>query len=240
MAAIIVPSSILSNTKGLYVRTREILIQYFDIVAVAELGSGTFGKTGTNTVTLFLRRKADNPAPADHFRNRVDAWFKGHTANNAVFADEHIIRNYCQHLDIEFAQYQTLLNGKPSADLLAYDLYADYQREFESLTTIKNQRKSKLFKALDATGQQTVIDSLLLTFLREVEKDKLYHYALAQTNPQPVVIIKSPSDNKEQKQFLGYEWSSAKGNEGIKYLAGARPKPNAAPPRPHRSGRGRR
>jgi restriction endonuclease S subunit len=31
--------------------------------------------------------------------------------------------------------------------------------------------------------------------------------------------VKSPADNKEQKQFLGYEWSNAKGNEGLKYLS---------------------
>lgn len=232
VAAIIVPSSILSNTKTLYVRTREILIQYFDIVAIAELGSGTFGKTGTNTVTLFLRRKEENPAPADHYRNRVDTWFKGRTDNNSLFADEDTIRSYCEHLDIEFDQYQTLLNGKPSDELLAYDLYVDYKRDFENLTDTKNLRKSSQFKALGPNEQQTVVDGRFLTYLRQIEKDKLYYYALAQTYQRPVVIIKSPSDgedgekkSKRIKQFLGYEWSGTKGNEGIKYLSSTRPKP---------------
>ena len=66
MAAIILPSSILSNGGSAYIRAREILIQYFDIVAIAEFGSGTFGKTGTNTVTLFLRRKKFAPDTAAH------------------------------------------------------------------------------------------------------------------------------------------------------------------------------
>ena len=39
VAAIILPASILSNGGGAYIRTREILIQYFDIVAIAEFGS---------------------------------------------------------------------------------------------------------------------------------------------------------------------------------------------------------
>ncbi len=43
-------------------------------------------------------------------------------------------------------------------------------------------------------------------------------YVLACENKQKVLIVKCPADNKEQKQFLGYEWSSAKGNEGIKYI----------------------
>ena len=54
--------------------------------------------------------------------------------------------------------------------------------------------------------------------MQEIEKDKLYFYVLACENKQKVLIVKCPADNKEQKQFLGYEWSSAKGNEGIKYI----------------------
>lgn len=33
-----------------------------------------------------------------------------------------------------------------------------------------------------------------------------------------MLIVKSPSDNKEQKKFLGYEWSNRKGDEGLKEL----------------------
>ena len=35
---------------------------------------------------------------------------------------------------------------------------------------------------------------------------------------QQTLISKSPTDNKEQRKFLGYEWSNRKGSEGIKYL----------------------
>lgn len=77
VAAIILPSSILSNGGAVYTKAREIILQYFDIVAIAEFGSGTFGKTGTNTVTLFLRRKAENPSISEHYKNRVSAWFNG-------------------------------------------------------------------------------------------------------------------------------------------------------------------
>ena len=229
IAAIIAPSSILSSVTTLYVRTREILLQFFDIVGITELGAGTFGKTkSTKTVTLFLRRKAEDPAPADHYRNRIDAWFKGEAATNNVFADEFIIKSYCHHLDIAWEHYQTLLNGQPSDELLTYDLYEDYKRAFEKIPEISKLRTGGQFKKLGPDEQKQVIDIRFLSYLRSIEKDKLYHFALAQTNPQPVVIIKSPSDNKEQKAFLGYEWSSAKNNEGIKYLAGQRSKAKAA------------
>lgn len=55
-AAIILPSSIL-NKDGIYEKTREIILSNFDIVAINELPSGTFGATGTNTIILFLNKK---------------------------------------------------------------------------------------------------------------------------------------------------------------------------------------
>ena len=88
LAAIILPSSILSNGGSTYTRAREILLQYFDIVAIAEFGSGTFGKTGTNTVTLFLRRKPSRPDTAEHYRERMAEWFNGCAAskrNQAIY-----------------------------------------------------------------------------------------------------------------------------------------------------------
>lgn len=57
LASIILPSSILTNTGNLHTKTREIIFQNFDVVAIAEFGSFTFMATNTSTVTLFLRRK---------------------------------------------------------------------------------------------------------------------------------------------------------------------------------------
>ncbi|MDR3274521.1 MAG: hypothetical protein LBS81_00715 [Endomicrobium sp.] len=34
-----------------------------------EFGSGTFSKTDTNTITLFLRRKDNNPDIAEYYKN---------------------------------------------------------------------------------------------------------------------------------------------------------------------------
>ena len=45
-----------------------------------------------------------------------------------------------------------------------------------------------------------------------IEKD-LYYFALVRE--QRTLIITAPSDNKEQKLFLGYDWSNRKGAEGI-------------------------
>jgi type I restriction-modification system DNA methylase subunit len=226
VAAIIVPSSILTKGKSkstskstnIYVATREILLKYFDIIAISAFGKGTFGKTGTNTVTLFLRRKKENPAPADHYKNRIEAWFRGDRTKDGIFEDEHFIKSYCDHLELLFKDYQTLLDGMPNQKLLNSEIFKDYSKEFNNWSEIKNRKKQPSFKALSKEIQQIELDKRFLSYLQDCEKSKLYYYVLANLNPQDVLIIKSPSKTNEIKEFLGYEWSSAKGNEGIKYI----------------------
>lgn len=218
VAGIILPSSILSNDATIYTNTREILLKYFQIVAITEFGSQTFGKTGTNTVTLFLRRKEENPAPADHWKYRVDAWFTDNEAD-AIYNDSNYINNYCQHIEIDATQYKTLLNGNPSNELLATEIFTDYKKAFDNLTEIKNLKKpNSAFSKKTKAEQETELRKRFVEFLQSIEKDKLYFYVLAAENKQKVLVVKCPTDNKEQKRFLGYEWSSAKGNEGIKYI----------------------
>lgn len=218
VAGIILPSSILNNDSSLYTATREIILKYFQIVAIAEFGSQTFSKTGTNTVTIFLRRREESPSPAEHFKNRVNDWFSGNQAGK-IYADNHIINSYCNHISIDAKQYKTLLDGKPSDELLKTEIFVDYKKAFENLSEIKNLRKSSgAFNKKSEAEQKEEIAKRFTEYLQEIEKDKLYFYALAFENKQKVLVVKSPSDNKEQKKFLGYEWSSAKGNEGIKYL----------------------
>ncbi|EAI0549381.1 restriction endonuclease subunit S, partial [Campylobacter coli] len=59
-------------------------------------------------------------------------------------------------------------------------------------------------------------DKAFLAYAQAIEKDKLLYFCLSLN--QEVLIIKSPSDIKEQKKFLGYEWSNRKGDEGLKEL----------------------
>ncbi len=224
VAGIILPSSILSNDATVYTSTREIIIKYFQIVAITEFGSQTFGKTGTNTVTLFLRRKEEDPAPADHWQNRVEAWFADKSSNviynkdNYVYEDEYLINNYCGHVEINHTDYKTLLVGEPNNDLLQTEMFLDYKKAFDNLTEIKNLSKQKTFKSKPQTDQETELKKRFTEYLQTIEKDKLYYFVLATENGGKVLVVKCPTDNKEQKTFLGYEWSSAKGNEGIKYI----------------------
>ncbi|MCO8090076.1 restriction endonuclease subunit S [Acinetobacter pseudolwoffii] len=228
---VIVPSSILTNSnEAVYIGTREILLQYFDFLSIVELGNQTFGKTGTNTVVLFLRRKAQRPEQAVQFRNRVNNffadWENEKASNGGAYQDIKVVEKYCQHTQIDFALYETLLKGELNADLLAIEIFKDYQANFNKQAEIVNLKKQRQFKAKTETEQQAELDKRLLNYLVSIERDKLYYFMLTQYNAmvdnkaRALMVVKSPSDNKEQKKFLGYEWSSAKGNEGLSYLGG--------------------
>lgn len=227
VAAIIVPSSILtkgnakagSKSVNTYVATREILIKYFDIIAIAEFGSGTFGKTGTNTVTLFLRRKKIAPNPSDHYEDRINNWFNDSDIQQETYKDKDLLKKYCSHLEFDYKEYKTLLQGIPSNKLLEHQVFKDYKTEFDKLSEIKNLKKQKTFKEKTKIDQNKELNERFLLFIKEIEKEKVYFFILAYTNSQKVIIVKSPTKSAEIKDFLGYEWSSAKGNEGIKYLA---------------------
>lgn len=229
VVGVIVPSSILSNSDGTHIATREVILKYFDIIAMVELGSGTFGKTGTNTVVLFLRRKDKKPEPAEHYKNRVDDFFEGikpSDTSTAEYQDLYLIQKYCELNELPFEEYKKLFGITPETisnidELLKTELFSEYKKAFENSTEIKNLKKKKAFK--DKTPQEKALElnKRLITYLYAVEKDKLYYFILVYENPQKVLIVKSPSNNKEQKKFLGYEWSGAKGQEGIKYFGGS-------------------
>lgn len=233
---IIVPSSVLSNSDTTHIGTREIILKFFDIVSIVELGSGTFGKTGTNTVVLFLRRKEQKPEPAEHYKNRVDDYFEIQLADVlagkkqddelAEYQDLGLIRKYCEQTELPFDEYIKLFGITSETyerleELLKTDIFKEYRNDFDNSTDIKNLQKKKFFKDKTKEQKEEELNKRFIKYLFEIEKNKLYYFMLAYENKQKVLIVKSPNDNKEQKQFLGYEWSGAKGSEGIQYKGGS-------------------
>lgn len=172
---VIVPISILSNTDGMHVATREILLKYFDFVAITELGGTTFGKTGTQTVVLFLRRKAQRPEPAEHFYNRVqdifENWADEAKTGGGEYGDADVVRDYCTHIGVDFDAFQSLLMGAPSDALMQTDIFKDYRQEFDNSTEAKrirnNQRKTTAEK-------QAELEARFIAWSSAIEQDKLY------------------------------------------------------------------
>ena len=222
VVGVIVPSSILSNADAVHICTREILLQFFDLVSIAQLGSGTFGKTGTNTVVLFLKRKEPRPEPADQYRNRVKNFFDG-DEEKVQYQDHDLIEAYCNHIEIPYEEYIKLFNQTsldPLAELLEHDIFKDYEKDFNPDKELAKIGKSKEFRDKTDAEQLAELGRQFINYLHDIEKDKLHYFMLAHTQDNKVLIVKAPSDKKEQKAFLGYEWSKRKGNEGIQYSGG--------------------
>ena len=233
VAGIILPVSVL-NKDGIYAHAREIILQKFDIVAIAEFGSGTFGKTGTNTISLFLRRKETNTPDAEHLSARVASWFGGHHETDEIYDDAELLDAYCEHLEYSKDDYRTFFSGVLTESFMNHDTIQAYRTAFfgngrntmkgicdeakEIRSRFVSRQRTQAYRKQAEALQKKEADSAFLQFVTAIEREKVYYYLLCATVTNPVVIVKSPSTNTEMKRFLGYEWSDSKGNEGIKYL----------------------
>lgn len=139
VAAIILPTSVLSNG-NIYIACREILLKYFEIVSIVELGSGTFGKTGTSTATLFLKRRNTNPDISEHYLNRVNSWFNGDSTKDIVFDDTDYVLEYCEHCGIDFKEYTNWLKD---SDHPTADIFAEYENRAQDNAKYKAIKRKK-------------------------------------------------------------------------------------------------
>ncbi|EAH6878929.1 restriction endonuclease [Campylobacter jejuni] len=215
-AAIILPSSIL-NKDSIYKNTREILFQNFDFIAIVELGNQTFGATGTNTIILFLRKK-ETFKQENHLISQDYSLIKERIETENLKDNENFYQNYlsayCDFRKFDKELYSNFLNGNLDSKLAELEAFKDYCNAFRQTSDYKKLKESKIYK--ESKDKQDLEDKAFLAYAQAIEKDKLLYFSLSLN--QEVLIIKSPSDIKEQKKFLGYEWSNRKGDEGLKEL----------------------
>lgn len=187
VAGVILPSSILSNG-GIYTKAREVILQYFDIIAIAELGSNTFMATGTNTVVAFLRRR--NNYDSINLRKSIEAFFTS-LSEVTLNGVENPVKKYVSYVweGISLNDYITLLKKSPNATVEKSEMYQEYRKKIKA----KNEKE-------------------FWSVVLETEREKLYYFIL--TYQQQVVIVRSGEKDAE-KRFLGYEFSNRRGNEGI-------------------------
>ncbi len=187
LAGVILPSSILSNS-GIYTKTREILFKYFEIVGITELGSGTFMATGTSTIILFLRKR--NNYEWESMESAAKKFLQNYD-DVTVNGVENIFSQYVKHAwtGITLEDYIDFCKGITNKNTENHEMYKEYQKKL----------KSKDFN--DLRGK-----------IIEKEIEKLLYFILAYN--QKIILTKS-GQKKEEKKFLGYEFSNRRGYEGI-------------------------
>lgn len=212
---LILPSSILSNDSASYTGARERLLQNFYIRGIAAFGSKTFGATGTNTVVMFLEKFNEPPKQIDLSADSVDAIFSG--AELAEWKDKDIFEAYLAQIDVGENEYRAFLNKSLSvADLEGSEYFKMYVTAFADSADAKNLLKTKAYQQKSADEQAAAYLERLYSYASSIEREKLFYFSLVYQ--QTTVIITAPADNKAQKEFLGYDWSNRKGNEGIQII----------------------
>lgn len=213
-AGIILPNTILSNL-GIYTSAREILLKYFKIIGITQLGSNTFMATGTSTVALFLERRPNN----DHklIMNAIDSFFDK-PKDATVLGIEKVFSKYISEVyeEVDFEDYLSFLNKKPNDNFIKQEIYTNYREWFEGLTEIKNKKNSKTFKNKTVIEQEKEINKLFYLKTFAIEKEKMLYFLLSYS--QETVIVKV-GEKQAEKNFLGYEFSKRRGHEGIKMLS---------------------
>ncbi|EAJ5201611.1 restriction endonuclease subunit S, partial [Campylobacter coli] len=184
---------------------------------IVELGNQTFGATGTNTIILFLRKK-ETFKQENHLISQDYSLIKERIEAENLKDNESFYQNYlsayCDFRKFDKELYSNFLNGNLDSKLTELEAFKDYRNAFRQISDYKKLKESKIYK--ESKDKQDLEDKAFLAYAQAIEKDKLLYFSLSLN--QEVLIIKSPSDIKEQKKFLGYEWSNRKGDEGLKEL----------------------
>jgi len=151
-AGVILPVSILSNT-GIHSKAREIIFKYFKVKSIVELGSNTFMATGTNTVILFLERRADSDYR--EIENAIDNFFDN-KKDVTVSGIEHAFSKYVANAydELAFEDYMQIISGQE----VEHELYNDYKRAYgNDLAKIKEVEEEKLLYFILTYNQEVVI-----------------------------------------------------------------------------------
>lgn len=208
IAAVILPSSILSNSSATYIKAREEILKNFALHAIVLFGSKTFGATGTNTVALYLKKNSEPPVKSEIAKDNVAAIFENEELK--ITSDKDIFDSYCKKINVPKEEYLAFIKAARSTEEYAqfknHPYIGMYVKEFEESADFKKLKEEKLNKAF-------------YDYALQIEKEKVYYFAL--TYKQQTLVVTAPGDNAGQEAFLGYSWSNRKGDEGIKIKRGA-------------------
>jgi type I restriction enzyme M protein len=182
------------------------LLKNFHVHAIVSFGSKTFGATGTNTVTLFLERYNEPPRVAELVKDSVDAIMTGEVITD--FTDKQLLADYLSKQNVSEDDYIRFVRKEMDGeDVHTHEYFKVYADAFSDMPITLPKKCSA------AVEEERIRREKFYGFALAVEHDKLYYFALVRE--QQTLVITAPTDNKEQKTFLGYDWSNRKGAEGI-------------------------
>ena len=225
IAGIVMPSTVLSNTATHDIKTREIILRNFHINAIVSFAGKTFGETGTNTVILFLEHFDFPPKKFKMAQDSVTAILNNEPLQD--WNDNDIFSAYLATIHVQTEDYRRFVAQEYhlfEQNFVPY--FAEYKEAFiaqrstkislEKIDQAKEKNKdgSPLRRnEKSAEELQEALENEFYIWVKHIEEQKLLYFALTYTGR--TLLITAPSDTDEQKRFLGYEFSTRRGKEGI-------------------------
>lgn len=211
IASLVLPTSILNNNGSIYEKTRKILIENFKIKSIVQMGKNTFMETGTNTMIVFLqKRKQDEINKADLYSKKFINEKNDFTYNGV----ENVIHNYVKDTfdSISYDEYKDVLRGNFSEDFKRSDYFIENQTNVKSYKEYRTLLKSREYRQLSIDEKKERLSKVLINFINEIETLHIKYYLLTLNEK---TILANTGEKDEEKQFIGYEFSKRRGNEGI-------------------------
>ena len=221
--ALVLPNPILSKTNATDIKTREILLRDFDIIALCEFGNQTFFKTGTQPIILFaLKKPQKEPTQtreSDIFEDFVRLMNEGKFEDISKIYDNFTpyFEAFCEFRGFDKDELKALftLNLQENSPLLQSETFKDYSSACETMVSKERAtyaKKSTTYKDKNPFAPSVSFESFVIN--KESEKFLYFCYCF---NSYPI-IIKAPQDSTKQQKFLGFKYSNTKGQQGIQYL----------------------
>lgn len=185
-AGIILPVSFLTSTDNINVKARDLLLKNFNIKSCVYLGEKTFMATNVYAVVLFLQKRMSHDI--ETIEGIIDNFF-------TEFKDF-----TCNGIENAFTKYVEYVYKNLTLD--------EYEEFIKNGDTTKNTKIKNNQICSEYFEEKLTVQSII-----ELEKTKLFHFVISYN--QKVVVIDSGEGNKEL-DFLGYEFSTRRGKEGIK------------------------
>lgn len=211
IASLVLPTSILNNNGIIYEKTRKILLESFKIKCIVQMGKNTFMETGTNTMIVFLEKRSEDEL------NKAELYSQNFINNKLDFTYngvENVIHNYLQETfeNLSFEDYKGVLSGKFTEEFKHTDYYIENQYNYKQSKAYKTLVKSKEYKVLNDEGKKKNLNIVFKNFINQIELLHIKYYLLTLNEK---TILANTGEKDEEKQFIGYEFSKRRGNEGI-------------------------
>jgi len=221
--SLVLPSTLLDKGQEIDIKTLQILLRDFYIISICAFGNQTFFKTTTQPIILYAIRKPQRQNTKmtndDIYEDFIKHILQGKIEQLSSIYDNFLplLERYATFRGFDKDELKALFALTLTQDSQIYisESFKEYKTAYKQILEKQkaqyNEKSTKYKENNPFVPTQSEIE-----FIQQKECEKFLYFCYC-IDSMPI-IIKSPNDIKEQKKFLGYYWSTTKGQEGIHYL----------------------